>query len=287
MVNIRSKTEELRAKLKTILNREYKELAVQELKVIGNGVQNIVFRGNSEKGPLAFRVPWEREVKNINEGLFNSRISLQKEAELSKFCNSKDIPVPKVHGLHLSTELDFLISDYLATDHIPISAYKIGEVVNKIHNMPIEDLNYQHRTRKPSSKYIAERLVKRVEGFNKITHCDIEFPDISIIEEILKQADHIKKLLHMDIRPANLIGHPLLELMRITETNEIDWYEFKDGYKNKDIFESIPRIVSLFYQLDTAVMLANLFIAQLKIEEKGIFYKERVKTLHNEIHRYL
>lgn len=76
MVNIRSKTEELRAKLKTILNREYKELAVQELKVIGNGVQNIVFRGDSGKGPLAFRVPWEREVKNINEGLFNSRISL-------------------------------------------------------------------------------------------------------------------------------------------------------------------------------------------------------------------
>ena len=108
----------------------------------------------------------------------------------------------------------------------------------------------------------------------------------------------------MDIRPANLIGyngevkalvdwdnaligHPLLELMRIAETNEIDWYEFKDGYKNKDIFESIPPIVSLFYQLDTAVMLANLFIAQLKIEDKGIFYKERVKTLHNEIHRYL
>ncbi|HDX9579771.1 TPA: hypothetical protein ROX88_003372 [Bacillus pseudomycoides] len=130
-VNIRLKTEELRAKLKTILSREYKKLAVQELKLVGNGVQNIVFRGDSEKGPLAFRVP------------------------------------------------------------------------------------------------------------------------------------------------------------RIAETNEIDWYEFENGYKNEDIFESIPRIVSLFYQLDTAVMLANLFIAQLKIEDKGIFYKECVKTLHNEIHRYL
>jgi len=38
MINIRSKTEELRAKLKTILSREYKELAVKELKVVGNGV---------------------------------------------------------------------------------------------------------------------------------------------------------------------------------------------------------------------------------------------------------
>lgn len=98
----------------------------------------------------------------------------------------------------------------------------------------------------------------------------------------------------MDIRPANLIGyngevkaivdwdnaligHPLLELMRIAETNEISWDEFKDGYKNDSIFNVTPHIVSLFYRLDTAVMLANLFIAHLKIKDKGVFYKERLK----------
>lgn len=51
-------------------------------------------------------MPWE-EVENINEDLFNSRISLQKEAELSKYCHSKGISVPRIHGLHLSAELDF------------------------------------------------------------------------------------------------------------------------------------------------------------------------------------
>ena len=106
----------------------------------------------------------------------------------------------------------------------------------------------------------------------------------------------------MDIRPANLIGyngevkaivdwdnaligHPLLELMRIAETNEISWDEFKDGYKNDSIFNVTPHIVSLFYRLDTAVMLANLFIAHLKIKDKGVFYKERVKALHQEIYK--
>ena len=68
----------------------------------------------------------EREVENINEDLFNSRISLKKEAELSKYCHSKGISVPKIHGLHLSVELDFLISDCVYTDHMPISAHKIG-----------------------------------------------------------------------------------------------------------------------------------------------------------------
>ncbi|MEC0011477.1 phosphotransferase, partial [Bacillus cereus] len=258
----------------------------------------------SEKGSLAFRVPWEREVENINEDLFNSRISLQKEAELSKYCHSKGIPVPRIHGLHLSTELDFLISDCVYADHMPISACKIGELVSNLHSMPIDGLYYKQNIREPISKYIAERIVKRIEGFNTITNCKINLPDTKTIEYILSTADHVKCLLHMDIRPANLIGyngevkaivdwdnaligHPLLELMRIAETNEVSWDEFKDGYKNDSIFNVTPHIVSLFYRLDTAVMLANLFIAHLKIKDKGVFYKERVKALHHDIYKNL
>ncbi|WP_242310973.1 phosphotransferase family protein [Bacillus cereus group sp. BfR-BA-01331] len=304
MIHTRVKAEELRGKLATILSQDYKELAVQDLKVIGTGVQNIVFCGDSEKGPLAFRVPWEREVENINEDLFNSRISLQKETELSKFCYSKGIPVPKIHGLHLSAELDFLISDYVSTDHMPISACKIGKLVSELHSIPIDGLQYEQNIREPISKYIAERIVKRIEGFNTITNCGIKLPETKTIEHILSTADHIKSLLHMDIRPANLIGyngeikaivdwdnaligHPLLELMRIAETNEVNWDEFEEGYKNDSIFNAPPHIVSLFYRLDTAVMLANLFIAHLKIEDKGVFYKERVKALYNEIYKSL
>ncbi|MED2560654.1 aminoglycoside phosphotransferase family protein, partial [Bacillus thuringiensis] len=155
MIYTRVKAEGLRERLATILSQEYKELAIQDLKVIGTGVQNIVFQGDSEKGSLAFRVPWEREVENINEDLFNSRISLQKEAELSKYCHSKGIPVPRIHGLHLSTELDFLISDCVYADHMPISACKIGELVSKLHSMPIDGLYYKQNIREPISKYIA------------------------------------------------------------------------------------------------------------------------------------
>ena len=50
MIHTRVKAEGLREKLATILSQEYKELAIQDLKVIGTGVQNIVFQGDSEKG---------------------------------------------------------------------------------------------------------------------------------------------------------------------------------------------------------------------------------------------
>ncbi|MGQ0417474.1 hypothetical protein ACT4UL_22130, partial [Bacillus sp. HC-TM] len=43
MIHTRVKAEGLREKLATILSQEYKELAIQDLKVIGTGVQNIVF----------------------------------------------------------------------------------------------------------------------------------------------------------------------------------------------------------------------------------------------------
>ncbi|PGZ96631.1 aminoglycoside phosphotransferase [Bacillus pseudomycoides] len=304
MPNVASRTEELRTKLQNILTREYKELAVKSLEIVGSGVQNVVFRGDSETDSFAFRVPWEREVANINENTFSSRLSLQKEAKLSQFCHSQGMPVPAVHGLHLSEELDFLISDYVATDSIPISSYKIGEIANKLHNMPIQGLNYENENGKTTEKHIAERLVKRLQSFNEITSLRIQIPKTEEIEVTLKEGEQVKRLLHMDIRPVNLIshsgevkaivdwdnaliGHPLLELMRIAEVNEVNWSEFKEGYKNEHIFESLSPIVCLFYRLDTAVMLANLFISQLKIKDKGLYYKERVQIISNEIHTFL
>ncbi|MBJ8027389.1 hypothetical protein JDS96_05435 [Bacillus cereus group sp. N21] len=176
MIPTQTKAEKLKEKLHTILTSEYPDLAVKQLEVIGNGVQNVVFRGDSKKGPLAFRVPWEREINNINDGTFSSRVSLQKEAKLSKFFSSKDIPVPAVHNIHLSTELDFLISDYIAADSSPISAYQIGSVFNQLHNTQIGDLNYQNEHGKSCSKLIAERLVTRLEAFNQITSHNIYFP---------------------------------------------------------------------------------------------------------------
>lgn len=63
MIHTRGKAEGLREKLATILSQDYKELAVQDLKVIGTGVQNIVFRGDSEKGLWHFECRGKRSRK--------------------------------------------------------------------------------------------------------------------------------------------------------------------------------------------------------------------------------
>lgn len=290
----------LQQQLQTVLNEKYSELAVKKLEVAGSGVQNVVFRGDSAKGPLAFRVPWERQVNNINDDSFSSRISLQKEAKLAQFCSANNIPVPKVHTLYLSDELDFLISDFVPSNDVTISAHAIGELTSRLHHISTKELHDE----RPTSKLLAKRIVERTTAFNSITHSQIQLPTAQEIECILKEGDSLKSLLHMDIRPVNLIGyngeiqaivdwdnsligHPLLELMRIKEVNEIDWDELKEGYTHKQIFSALPSIITLFYQLDTAVMLANLFIHRLHIEDKGAHYKQRVETISKKIYMSL
>lgn len=287
----------LQQKLLHLLNETYSELKISNIKVAGTGVQNVVFRADSTQGPLAFRVPWERQVNNINDGSFHSRISLEKEAKLAQFCSQNGILVPKVHKLHLSDELDFLISDFVPSNNVPICAHKIGEFTSKLHRIQADELESEQ----PTSQILAKRIIERTVAFNKITNCHIQLPTMQEIETILQEGDSVKRLLHMDIRPVNflvydgeitaivdwdnaLIGHPLLDLMRVKETNELNFEEFQEGYANKQIFSSLPSAVALFYQLDTAVMLANLFIDRLHIKDKGIYYKQRVKTLSKEIY---
>ncbi|TLS36985.1 phosphotransferase family protein [Pseudalkalibacillus caeni] len=304
MNDLQVKAEQIRKKLEIVLATGYKEMNVSELEIAGSGVQNVVFRGNSEHGPLAFRVPWHKEVSNINEKTFSSRLSLQKEANLSTYCIKNGIPVPGILGLHFGEELDFLISEFVAADSVPISPRKIGLTVKNLHNMPVHDLDFPNESEETLEKHIAKRLVSRMGAFNRITSSDYKLPISNDIEQILEPGSNVKRLLHMDVRPVNLIGqkgevkaivdwdnaligHPLLDLMRIAETNEISWAEFIEGYGDSEISHSLPPIVVRLYRLDTAVMLANLFISQLKIQEKGRYYKKRVEVLMKEINNLL
>ena len=70
---------------------------------------------------------------------------------------------------------------------MPISAHKIGELVSKLHSMPIDGLHYEKNIKEPISKYIAERIVKRIEGFNTITNCGIKLPDTKQLNIFLVQ----------------------------------------------------------------------------------------------------
>ncbi|MFD1735458.1 phosphotransferase family protein [Bacillus salitolerans] len=299
MKNKLKQAEELEKKLIQVINKSYHEWDTNTLCLAGYGVENAVFKiENMEKRLFAIRVPWNKRVLNDNEGEFDSRIQLQKEAEIASHCFKYGLPVPEVIHLHLDEDIDFLVSHFIRGDQNPTSSYEIGLLTSKLHQLPINKLRTIDSRK--MSKILSERITNRFEVFKRITSVPIEFISQKELETILQHDDDQTCLLHMDIRPANLIsengqikaivdwnnaliGNPVLDVMRTVETNEVDETEFLKGYGKDEMIDITPRIIRLIYRLDTAVMLAVLFLSYLQDKEKGEYYTTRVQSLCKSI----
>ena len=114
---------------------------------------------------------------------------------------------------------------------------------------------------------------------------------------LLLQEAHLAE--HMDIRPANVIarqGHPLalvdwdnallgpaaLELARIAEYGHLN-EEFMRGYKR--IWECAPvsKAGETVYRMDTAVMLAVVFVSEAPDPVRGRWQLEHALSLSKQL----
>ncbi|PFA62950.1 hypothetical protein CN378_18080 [Bacillus sp. AFS015802] len=111
------------------------------------------------------------------------------------------------------------------------------------------------------------------------------------------------KLLHMDIRPENilfknrqivglfdwtnaLVGDPVLELMRINEYGCLsdEFIDHYDGFEKE--INRVPDLVRWLYQLDTSLMLTLLF-EELGEKSQGSRALKRFAHLHGKIMKAL
>jgi aminoglycoside phosphotransferase (APT) family kinase protein len=100
----------------------------------------------------------------------------------------------------------------------------------------------------------------------------------------------------MDARPANvltqkgtivaivdwanaLIGDPALELARIAESGHLS-PDFLRGYNNQNDEQRPPERVRLLYHLDTAVMLAIVFLSEAPDPQQAQVQIKRVNELY-------
>ena len=129
-------------------------------------------------------------------------------------------------------------------------------------------------------------------------------PSSEELEAVLNTARTDDCLLHLDVRRPNLIGekssikaiidwdnsfigNPIMELMRISETQELQEEAFLLGYNNHTILDKTDRPIQLIYRLDTAFMLSILFTSFIDDVKKREHYLKRVQTLIAEITKYL
>lgn len=295
--------EEMRGSIYSVLNT-LPGWNIQTIDFIGNGVVNAVFLVNDNNlGKLAVRTPWNTENSMDNQ-VSNDVISLKKEAEIAHHCYNYDIPVPKVHQMYLSEEINFLVSDFVSGNNGAISSLEIGQLVSKIHNVPTENLNIIDQGNLPLTSIISKRITERNLSLCKLINTRNILPDQMELESVLNLAEPVKSLLHLDVRPPNMIaekgkiqaivdwdnafiGHPIMELMRICESMELNVEDFLKGYDNYSIIENTEEVIQLIYRLDTALMLAILFVSIIKDTEKATYYINRVEFLCTKIRNSL
>lgn len=296
------KIEELKNKIHYVLTDKF-NWKIDELTFLASGVINAVFLvKEKDLGRLAVRTPWRSE-ENMMDKQSSGIISLKKEAAISEHCHKFHIPVPKVHKLYLSDDINFLVSEFVRGDDQGISSFVIGILAAQIHKVPLDGLTIIDQNERALTSIIAHRMTNRAQTLSQLINSNIVIPESEEMESILNASQNKSCLLHLDVRPPNLIGKngriqaildwdnafigdPIMELMRISESKELKEEEFLKGYNNADILENTDEIIQLLYRLDTVLMLSILFISFIHDSAKKEYYLKRVHSLIQAIKKY-
>ncbi len=130
-----------------------------------------------------------------------------------------------------------------------------------------------------------------------------ELPTFETLQVALENIRDSKQLLHMDFREANLrtrhrdilavvdwsnalIGHPALELARVTETGETG-PRFLEGYASIKQLPAVDKTIETIFRLDTATMLALVFLSEAPDPEHAPILVARVKELFAELQIFI
>jgi aminoglycoside phosphotransferase (APT) family kinase protein len=253
-----------------------------------SGVENCVFKAATmEWGEVVIRVPWEKDP--------TFKLGLEKEYLLTNHCGKHSIPVPRIYHFQNDEALPFMIQEFVNGTHKEVSFKEMGKLTYQLHTMTeLPDMKIDFH------QSLSQRIVERTLKVEKTLNQRFPLPNSFELQTILNSYPAKSCLLHMDIRPENLIfqqskikaifdwtnamiGDPVLELMRIKDYGFLN-EDFISGYPNfESEIERVPNIVKWLYQFDTSVMLTHLFIDELQDFQQGESARRRMTGLYEKI----
>ena len=259
----------------------YPEWRLTDLRIAGAGLEFLVCFAESEKwGAVAIKTPWERWISNDNDPYIDARDILKQEATITTHLREHGVSLPAIYNLHLDDDgLDFLVAEFVENDESEPDMSEFGQLVRAIHNQPLPQVSLVAHNQKPLNTVLAERIARRLQVVANLAMVNFPCLPADEIEAVLDSyVVQRASLLHMDARPANLltrqgnifglidwsnalIGDAGLELARIAEYGHLD-KAFLRGYGQVGGFTHLPKMVELIYRLDTAVMLAVVFLSE-------------------------
>jgi aminoglycoside phosphotransferase (APT) family kinase protein len=288
-----------RRQLMETLHDEYGGLGITDLRHIGEGMDAKVYRAHSvELGPVAIKMPHNRWVSSGNEPRLDTRVILRKELQLSRHLRAHGLRTPEVFFMHTDDNgVDFIVSQFVESDSSELLDSGFGRLIRAIHDLPAPSMELA--ASEPSAdadEILTERIERRLKTLTSIVGLSIPAPDIDLALSAWRPHDVPGRLLHMDLRPENilvrnghlvaildwsnaLVGEAALDLSRAAEYGSLTAAALA-AYGNSEAFSMTPRTPrEIIYRLDTAVMLAHVFLQGAPDEGKARHYIQRTESL--------
>ncbi|MBM3933632.1 MAG: aminoglycoside phosphotransferase family protein [SAR202 cluster bacterium] len=264
--------------IQSALDNHLPHLRVASASFLAEGLDGHVFRAASTQlGDVAIKVPKRRRVSNDLEDKIDAFDQLLQEGTVSRLFENSDVPVHRVFGAYLDEETDFgfIVSEYIEHDGSPPAWVEVGEIVRAIHEIRPPRGRRVAQTEPTLELTLAHLLDMRFRAVERIFGVRLAMPPKAEMTDMLRWPGR-ERLLHMDIRPANiltlngviqavvdwsnaLMGDPALELTRIDECGYLT-HDFLSGYGAPgDWPDRMPRSVEILYRLYTATLLAVVF----------------------------
>lgn len=286
-------------------NLEELGIKIESLENFNEGLESTILKAYSikKKRDVAIKIPKEIIFNNDNDQNFSAMSLYTQEYQLLSYLKNMSFPVPEIFHFESSNNIPFIIMELLTdiSKSTEKDFYSIGQLTRTLHSFKAPEINLVAMEGFANiNELIIYRLYKRFDILTHFGFSENSLPPISLLSSSINHLEDEKSLLHMDVRPQNilkrydsnflftdwsnaLIGYPVLEIARLQEYGEC-FHEFMEGYGEMPKVEKLSMLV---YQLDTAIMLSVVFLSEEPDPIRADIQLKRVSSILKEIKREL
>jgi hypothetical protein len=272
------------------------------LSTVASGLEATVYRVETRRhGPVAVKVFAERTIHNDNDRDLDARELLRQDSVLFEHLLAHGLPAPRVIALHFGASIDFFAYSFVETDGHGCSAREIGGLVRHLHRTPLPPcLPIAHRGNQRFEPVAAELIHARTGVVRRKAGGALPEIDTTEVEASLDAVRGPRALLHMDVRPANILcrggrveawidwsnaiaAHPVFEMARIAEYG-LDYDEVIAGYGD-DPLASVAPATATAARIYTAAMLAVVHLSEAPDPARASAAVARLRALMEQFGR--
>lgn len=280
---------------------------LEDVELVGRGLEFAVFRALDSNGDaVVLRLAPRRFDSNANDPGVDTRALLIQEYEITRHLSGFDFPVAEPLRLHLQDEADLpdvMVSRYVGDDGSSLDNRDLGRRLAHLHALPPPHLSPVATQSRTGADVIRSRLLRRWDEVGRLVP-DWPAPPAAVLGDRLATLTG-RALVHLDVRSVNirrrqgrtqalldwsnaLLADPVVEFARLTEyarypENELDLELLRHGYGT--VREAPPESATamLACRLDTAVMLALVFLSEAPDPERGPRAAEHARELADQL----